>query len=54
MSLYCNDGSPAEIPPHVELPALARGEKRAPDPERDRCQRPECRWPAWKHWTVKP
>lgn len=56
MSLFCDDGSPAEITPHVPVPPLAKGETRPRilEPERDRCQRPTCRKVAWQHWTVRP
>lgn len=55
MSLFCDDGSPAEITQWIPLPALSRGEKRGPlEPERDRCQRDACRRVAWQHWTVRP
>jgi hypothetical protein len=56
VSLFCDDGSPAEITPHVPVPPLAKGETRPRilEPERDRCQRPTCRKVAWQHWTVRP
>lgn len=56
MSLYCDDGAPAEITLHVPVPPVAKGESRPRilETERDRCQRPTCRKVAWQHWTVQP
>lgn len=49
MSLFCDDGEPAQITPWVPIPPGKRGAMQPLEHERDRCQR--CGKVAWQHWN---
>lgn len=52
MSLFCDDGEPAQITPWVPIPPGKRGAMQPFEYERDRCTR--CGKVSWQHWNEPP